>query len=75
MHSQLRTAKGWVIYWLRNAIAKPPLGQIRQVHKVRSFHLRGLPKTPGEWMLISLTHNLLLQNPPLRFKLWRAGLQ
>jgi hypothetical protein len=52
---------------LRKAIAEPPLGQIKEVRKFRRFLLRGLPKTFGEWMLISLTHNLL--------KMWRAGPQ
>jgi hypothetical protein len=65
MRRKLRTAKGRAIYRLRKAIAEPPLGQIKEVRKFRRFLLRGLPKTFGEWMLISLTHNLL--------KLWRAS--
>ena len=67
MRRKLRTAKGRAIYRLRKAIAEPPLGQIKEVRKFRRFLLRGLPKTFGEWMLISLTHNLL--------KMWRAGPQ
>jgi transposase len=64
MRRKISSAKGQAIYRWRKAIAEPPFGQIKEVRHFRRFLLRGTPKVTNEWLLITLTHNVL--------KLYRA---
>lgn len=65
MHRKIRTKKGKAIYARRKAIVEPVFGQIKEPRGLRQFLLRGLDKVRGEFLLITLTHNIL--------KLWRAS--
>ncbi len=65
MRAKLQSAAGQAVYALRKAIVEPVFGQIKDVRSFRRFSFRGLAKVRAEWLLISLTQNLL--------KLFRAG--
>ena len=65
MRRKLRTIRGRAQYGLRKQTVEPVFGQIKGARGMRSFLLRGLAKVQGEWLLMTLTHNVL--------KLWRSG--
>jgi transposase len=65
MREKLTTDDGRATYKLRKAIVEPVFGQIKEVRGFRRFSLRGLAAVQGEWLLVSLAHNLL--------KLYRHG--
>ena len=58
MHRKRRTKKGRTIYKRRKAIVEAPFGWIKSVMGFRSFSMRGLHKTSGEWNLVCLALNL-----------------
>jgi len=64
MRATLETVRGKQIYARRKATVEPVIGQIRAPRRFGQFSFRGLVKNRSEWLLVSLTHNLL--------KLWRA---
>jgi transposase len=65
MRFKLASAAGRALYKMRKAIVEPVFGQIKGARQLRQFLLRGLDGAKGEWVLITLTHNLL--------KLFRSG--
>jgi hypothetical protein len=65
MWHKLKCKKGGRIYRARKTIVEPVFGYIKHTRGFRQLSLRGLEKANGEWLLISMTHNLL--------KLFRAS--
>jgi transposase len=65
MKAKLAQPQGQAIYKMRKAIVEPVFGQTKEVRGFRRFSLRGLKAVHDEWLLISLSHNLL--------KLFRYG--
>ena len=63
MRAKLKTPAGSRIYGLRKTTPEPVFGQIEEVRGFRRFLLRGLECVRGEWLLVTLTHNVL--------KMWR----
>lgn len=55
----IRTKHGKAIYKLRQQSVEPVFGQIKAVRGFREFSLRGLDSVSGEWLLVSLVHNVL----------------
>lgn len=46
-------------YQKRERSVEPTFGQIKEARGFRQFHLRGLEKVRGEWLLACTAHNLL----------------
>ena len=67
MQEKVRTPEGREVYRWRKAIAEPVFGQTKACRGFRRFALRGFTNVSAEWLLISLTHNVL--------KLFRSGWQ
>ena len=67
MRAALDSPRGRKAYARRKATVEPVFGQIRACRGFRQFSFRGLFKNRCEWLLVSLTHNLL--------KLYRATFQ
>ena len=65
MRAKLATEEGRALYARRKAVAEPVFGQVKEGRGFRRFSLRGRELAGAEWLLISLTHNLL--------KLFRSG--
>lgn len=65
MRAKLKTVEGARIYGLRKTTPEPVFGQILSVRGFRRFMLRGIEQVRGEWLLVTMTHNVL--------KLWRSG--
>ena len=59
MQYKVRTPEGREVYRWRKAIAEPVFGQTKACRGFRRFALRGLTNVSAEWLLISLTHNVL----------------
>jgi len=45
--------------WVKEGVAAPVFGQIKQARGFNQFLLRGVDKVSGEWKLICTGHNLL----------------
>lgn len=54
----LDTPQGKLIYRQRMNMIEPVWGNIKFNKKITMFHLRGLSKVNGEWMLIAIAHNI-----------------
>ena len=65
MRRKLQTKAGRAVYRKRKVIVEPVLGQIKAARGFRRFLLRGLAKVKGEWLLVTLAHNVC--------KLFQAG--
>jgi len=65
MRRKLQTKAGRAVYSRRKVIVEPVLGQIKAARGFRRFLLRGLAKVKGEWLLVTLAHNVC--------KLFQAG--
>jgi len=59
MRRVLTTKKGRAEYDKRKITVEPVCGQLKTVQGMRQFHLRGLVKVRGEWLLACTSHNLL----------------
>lgn len=59
MQYKLRTARGRAEYDKRKITAEPTIGQLKTVHGMRHFLLRGLAGAHGEWLLGCTSHNIL----------------
>jgi transposase len=59
MRAELTTETGRSLYRMRQAIAEPVIGYIKDLRGFRRFALRGLKQVRAEWQLICMTHNLL----------------
>ena len=59
MEYKLKTEAGKKIYAKRKTIIEPSFGQIKDARRIRTFFMRGIHATRGEWNLICATHNLL----------------
>jgi transposase len=64
MRALLKSPRGRAAYARRKATVEPVFGQIKACRGFRQLSFRGLFKNQCEWLLVSLTHNLL--------KLYRA---
>lgn len=64
MRAVLETERGHDAYARRKCTVEPVFGQIRSPRRFNQFSFRGLVKNRAEWLLLSLTHNIL--------KLWRS---
>ncbi len=58
MRSKLDSDTGKAIYAKRKHIVEPVFGHIKTVIGFTGFHLRGLHKVNGEFMLVAIAHNL-----------------
>ena len=58
MARKVRTKAGRAVYKRRKHVAEPPFGMIKQAMGFRQFHLRGLTKVQGEWLLVATAYNL-----------------
>ena len=58
MRAKLDTDEGKAIYAKRKHIVEPVFGHIKAVIGFTGFHLRGLRKVNGEFMLVAIAHNL-----------------
>lgn len=65
MRRKLQTKAGRAVYSRRKSIVEPVLGQIKAARGFRRFLLRGLVKVQGDWLLVTLAHNVC--------KLFQAG--
>ena len=65
MRRKLQTKAGRAVYSRRKITVEPVLGQIKAARGFRRFLLRGLAKVKGEWLLVTLAHNVC--------KLFQAG--
>ena len=54
----LDSLQGKLIYRQRMTMIEPIWGNIKFNKKITMFHLRGLPKVNGEWMLIAIGNNI-----------------
>ncbi len=54
----LDSPQGKLIYKLRMNMIEPVWGNIKFNKKITMFHLRGLSKVNGEWMLIAIGNNI-----------------
>jgi len=59
MRRKLQMKRHFKRYQKREQSVEPVFGQIKAVRGFRQFHLRGLEKVRGEWLLACLAHNLL----------------
>ena len=57
MQSLLESDVGRALYRLRQQTVEPVFGIIKQALGFRQFHLRGLEKVNGEWLLVCLAYN------------------
>ena len=58
MRTKLDSDVGKAIYAKRKHIVEPVFGHIKAVIGFTGFHLRGLNKVNGEFMLVAIAHNL-----------------
>ncbi len=58
MRSKLDSAHGKRIYAKRKSIVEPVFGHIKETIGFRKFHLRGLEKVNGEFLLVCMAHNM-----------------
>lgn len=58
MRTKLDSAYGKRIYAKRRSIVEPVFGHIKEVLGFSKFHLRGLPKVRGEFLLVCIAHNM-----------------
>lgn len=58
MRAALQSPKGRAVYARRKSTAEPVFGQVR-TRGFQQFSFRGLLKNRCEWLLVSLTHNVL----------------
>lgn len=58
MRSKLDSPHGKRIYAKRQSIAEPVFGHIKETIGFRKFHLRGLEKVNGEFILVCMAHNM-----------------
>lgn len=59
MRRKLTTKRGRAEYDKRKITVEPVCGQLKTVQGITQFHLRGLVKVRGEWLLACISHNLL----------------
>ena len=59
MRRKLQMKRHFKRYQKREQSVEPVFGQIKAVRGFRQFHLRGLEKVRGEWLLACTAHNLL----------------
>jgi hypothetical protein len=59
MRRKTKTIKGKKIYAKRKVV-EAPFGQIKEARGFRRFSMRGNRKVKGEWILVTLTHNILV---------------
>lgn len=59
MRRKLQMKRHFKRYQKREQSVEPVFGQIKAVRGFRQFHLRGLEKVRGEWLLVCTAHNLL----------------
>jgi transposase len=58
MREKLATEEGRRCYAKRKVVVEPVFGQIKHIHGVRGFLLRGLAKVKGEFGLVCIGHNM-----------------
>ncbi|UKS27094.1 IS1182 family transposase [Paenibacillus sp. HWE-109] len=58
MRTKVQSDEGKAVYRMRKAIVEPIWGQLKEVQGFRQFHLRGEDKVSGEFILLSLSHNI-----------------
>ncbi len=58
MRHRLATPEGRALFALRKHTPEPVFGIIKSVMGFRQFSLRGLDKTKGEWLLVTMAWNL-----------------
>ncbi len=59
MRRKLKTKRGRAEYDKRKITVEPVCGQLKTVQGMDQFHLRGLAKVRGEWLIACTSHNLL----------------
>lgn len=59
MRRKLQMKRHFQRYKKREQSVEPVFGQIKEARGFRQFHLRGLEKVRGEWLLACTAHNLL----------------
>jgi transposase len=62
MQRKLQTKRGRRRYAARKRVVEPPFGWIKECLGFRSFSMRGMKKTIGEWSLVCLALNLKRMN-------------
>ena len=66
MRSKLNSPHGKRIYAKRQSIVEPVFGHIKETIGFRKFHLRGLEKVNGEFLLVCMAHNMRKNNNALK---------
>ncbi|KRF12002.1 IS1182 family transposase [Paenibacillus sp. Soil787] len=58
MRTKVQSDEGKAVYSKRKTIVEPAWGVMKEIQGFRQFHLRGVDKVKGEFILLSLSYNL-----------------